>query len=287
MLAKIRKIESVIETNYHRSEPDIVSEIVKEWNLNPNIGLQPFSLNGISYNLWLEFTQAFTHGKPYVSIDVELEENDWIEKIEYATEFGDLALIVEYYLEHTLLSSRLSLLQSKKEKKQDQAEILLHQLYLMQFWPSVRFDNQTFRFNNVAPEDFSFYHFILDKSRPSNYSSTICSSPLVYTKLSLTKSSLVLQLKNWNLQRKSGAKSKAPSLPFTGVMSGAVDNVSVPWWVNNWSLVPKPFSRFLREAAFLFVGTSHEEIRKLAESRIPNLNILYLKVMASRERRPE
>lgn len=282
---KIRRIESAIRANYHRNEPDIVSEIVREWNLNSIIDLQPLILNGISHHLWLEFTQAFTHGKPYVTVDIELDEKEWIEKIEYETEFGDLALIVEYYLEYTLLSSRLNLLQTKKETQQDQTEISLHQLYLMQFWPSVRFGNQTFKFNNIAPEDFSFYHFILSKSKPADCSSTICSSPLVYATLGLAKSSLVNQLRIWDSQRKSSsAKPKAPALTFNGLLPGAVDGVNIRGR-NDWSMVPKPFSRFLSEAAYLFVGTPNEEIRKLAELRVPN--ILYLKARASRERRQE
>ena len=260
-----------------------MSEIVGEWNLSPIISLRPFYVNGIPYYLWLEFTQKLTHGPPYVTVDIEIDEKEWIEEIEYETEFGDLALIVEYYLDHTLLSSRLSILQTKKEKKPDQTEISLHQLYLMQFWPSVRFDNQTFVFNNVAPEDFSFYHFILSTSKPANCSSTMCSSPLVYTRLGLTKALLVKQLRNWDSQRKSSrAKPKVPSLPFNGLLPGSVDANSRG---DIWSMVPKPFSRFLSEAAYLFVGTPNEVIRELAESRFHN--ILYLKARASREKRPE
>lgn len=282
---KVRRIESVIRSNCGKNQSAIVAVMVNEWNRKPLINLQPFHVNGSTYFPWLEFTQAFTHGAPYVSVEIELEEGVFVEQDEFDTEFGDLAIIVEYYLEQALLSSRLSILQTKKETKQDQAEVSLNQLYLMQFWPSVRFANQTFKFNSVASEDFSFYHFILDKSRRSFCSSTICSSPLVLLKLGLTKSSLVSQLRNWISQRKSsGVRSKAPVLPFNRVMPGAVDAVST-WGRNNWGMVPKPFSRFLHEAAYLFVGTPNEQIRRLAESRVPN--ILLLKARASRERRRE
>jgi hypothetical protein len=282
---KIEGIESVIRANYHVNEPDIVSAIVNEWNNKPIIDLGQFQVNGNQYHLWLEFAHKMTHGK-LLTVDIKLDENEWMKNIEYKTESGDLALIVEYYLEDTLLSSRLSLLQTKKEMRQDETKISLHQLYLMQFWPSVRFGGQTFNFVNVTPEDFSFYHFILSNSKPPNCSSTVCSSTLVYTKLGLTESLLINQLRKWNLKRKSGAKSKAPpALPFNGLLSGAVDGVNIRG--NNWSKVPKPFGRFLREAAYLFVGSPRKEIRMLAESVVPNIDILYLRARASRERRRE
>jgi len=256
--------------------------MVKEWNLNRIINLNPFSLNGTSYNLWLEFTQAVTHGKPYVSVEIELDENEYMEQSGYETEFGDVAIIVEYYLESTLLSSRISLLQTKKETRPDQAAISLNQLYLMQFWPSVKFGGHNFKFNNVAPEDFSFYHFILCQSKPPFCSSSICSSPLVYAKLGLTKSTLVNQLKSWNLQRKtSGRKTHSPSLTLNKLLPGAVDSLNI-WKKHSWDMIPKPFSRFLQEAAYLFIGTQNEEIRRLTELRVPN--ILLLRVEASRER---
>ncbi len=273
------KIESVIQTNYGANEPVIVSKIVNEWNLNPIIKLQPFNISGNQHHLSLEFTQLYTHGKPYVSIEVEPDEKETIEQ-EYETEFGDLALIVEYYLESTLLSSRLSLLQTKKESKQNQVDIALNQLYLMHFWPTVKFVGQTFKFPNMIAEDFSFYHFILDKSQPSNCTSTICSTPLITTKLGVSEWSLVSQLKKWNSQRKiTGTKLKAPTLPFEGVMPGAIEAANS--WGNNWNSVPKPFSRFLHEAAYLFVGTPNKEVRQLAELRVPN--ILLLRARASRE----
>jgi len=280
---KIRRIESVIRTSYSLKEPDIVSAIVKEWNKKPIIDLGRFVINNVQYCLWLEFIHKMTHGKLLV-VDVKLDDNEWIEKIEYKTEFGDLALIVEYYLEDDLLSSRLSLLQTKKETRRDKTKIMLHQLYFMQFWPSIRFDGQTFNFTNVMPEDFSFYHFILSHSKPPDCSSTVCSATLVLRRLNLTRSSLIAQLRSWNLKRKSGVKRRVspPTMSFNGLLSGVVDRLNVRG--NGWSRVPKSFSRFLREAAYLFVGSPREEIRKLVESIIPNMNILYLKVKASREK---
>jgi len=274
-----------MSTNFNRNETEIVSEIVKEWNLNRIISLNPFSLNGTLYNLWLEFAQAVTHGKPYVSVEIELDENEYMEQSEYETEFGDVAIIVEYYLEDTLLSSRISLLQTKKETRPDQAEISLNQLYLMQFWPSVRFGGQNFKFNNVAPEDFSFYHFILCQSKPSFCSSSICSSPLVYAKLGLTKSTIVNQLRSWNSQRKtSGQKTHSPSLTLNKLLPGAVDSLNI-WKKHSWDMVPKSFSRFLQEAAYLFIGTHNEEIRKLAELRVPNILLLRVRASSREENR--
>jgi len=280
---KIRRIESVTRASYSLKEPDIVSAMVKEWNNEPIIDLGQFKVNNVQYYLWLDFTHKMTHGKLLV-VDVKLDENEWIEKIEYKTEFGDLALIVEYYLEDDLLSSRLSLLQTKKETQRDGTRITLHQLYLMQFWPSIRFSGQTFNFTNVMPGDFSFYHFILSTTKPLNCSSTICSATLVYTRLGLTRSSLVNQLRSWSLKRKKGVKRRVspPTLSFNGLLPGVVDGLNVRG--NGWSEVPKSFSRFLREAAYLFVGSPREEIRKLVESFVPNMNRLYLKVRASRER---
>lgn len=277
---KIQRIESVIIHNYSKKEQTIVSEIVKEWNSDRIIDLPPILLNGTYYDLWLEFCQLFTHGKPYVTITskVEIEENDFIE---YETEFGDIAILVEYLFENFRLDCKISVLQTKKETMPNQSEIRLHQLYLMWFWPSVSFKKNNFRFKGVASEEFSFYHFILDKSRHSMYSSSICSSPFVGVKLGLTKPSLVTQLKHWVAQRKAGRKKPPPSLIFKGVLPGAVANPNASRR-NSWSMVPKPFGRFLREAAYLFVGTRNDEVLELAKLRIPN--VLLLRVRAAREK---
>lgn len=237
-------------------------------------------LNGTNYDLWLDFHQMSTHGKPHVTIKsrVEIGENDFIK---YETEFGDIAIVVEYFIEDILLDCKISVLQTKKETQQDQTEIPLHQLYLMWFWPSVSFKNHNFQFKEVVSEEFSFYHFILDKSKPPMYSSSIYSSPFVGVKLGLTKSSLVNQLKNWVSLRKISSKKTPPSLTLKELLPGAVENLNAGKWYG-WSMVPKPFSRFLLEAAYLFVGIRNDEILELARLRIPN--VLLLRVRAAREK---
>jgi len=284
---KIKDIENAIRANYQRKEPHIVSAIVNEWNKAPIIGLNGFQVNGVHYNLWLEFSHKMTH-KKLLKVGIKLDEDRWLDNIRYKTEFGDIALVVEYYLEQTLLSSRLSLLQTKKETKQNGTTIALHQLYLMQFWPAVRFNGREFTFCNIFSEDFSFYHFILSRSKPASCSSTICSSALIYTKLGLNKSQLIAALRSWLKNRKSGSRTRALTRNVRGLLPGNVDVVNVPPPpLNYWNMTPKPFCCFLMDAACLFVGTPNKEVRALAEFVVPNVNILYLRVRASKERRPE
>lgn len=277
--SKIQRIESVIRANYHRNEPDIVSEIVKEWNSDRIINLSSFVLNGINYDLWIEFRQIPTHGKPYVTVigKIEIGNNDFVE---YETEFGDIAIVVEYYLEKFPLSRKISVLQTKKETRPDQTKISLHQLYLMWFWPSVCFKSHNFRFKSVNPEEFSFCHFILDKSNHPMYPCSMCSSPFVGVKLGLTKPLLINHLKDWLLKRKINSKQPPPSSTLKGLLPGAVENLNAGRRYS-WSMIPKPFGRFLLEAAYLFVGTQDDEILELARLRVPN--VLLLKVRAARE----
>ena len=47
-----------------------------------------------------------------------------------------------------------------------------------------------------------------------------------------------------------------------------------------WQLIPKSFDRFLQEAAYLFVGTSHNDVLALTQARIST--ILTMKVVGSR-----
>ena len=280
---KIRSINQAISNNYSRREPDIIAEIANVWNIYKIIRLTPFNINNVVYNLWMEFEHKVTHGK-LVTVEIKLNDG-WLKNIKYETEFGDLALVVEYYLEKTLLSRRVSLLQTKKETRRDEAEITLHQLFLMQYWPNIRLNNTFIKFNNTYPEDFSFYHFILAASKLKSCSSTVCSSMLVCEKIGADKSKLIKKLKNWRLQYKtSGLKPKPPTCKITGLSPGSIATLNISR--NNWSMVPKPFGKFLMDAAYLFVGTSNEEIWKLVWL-VPNINVLILKVRASREPPPE
>lgn len=281
MRKKIRWINQVIRNNYSRKEPDIIAAIASVWNVYKIIRLTPFNINNVVYNLWIEFEHKVTHGK-LVNVDIKLDD-EWLENIEYGTELGDLALIVEYYLEKALLNRRVSLLQTKKETQRDEAEITLHQLFLMQYWPNIRFNSKFIEFNNIYPEDFSFYHFILAASKPKSCSSTVCSSTLVCEKIGTDKSKLIEELKNWRLQYKTvGLKPKPPACKITGLSPGSIAMLAR----NNWTMVPKPFGKFLMNAAYLFVGTSNDEIWKLIWL-IPRMNVLILKVRASREPPPE
>lgn len=275
---KIQSIESIIRSNLSMNEKCIVSKIVNQWSSQPIINLTPIFINRIRFDLCLNFDQLFTHGSPYLSVcdKVEVGKNDYIE---YETEFGDIAIIVEYWMEDTLLSRKASILQTKKEKQPNQSYIHLHQLYLMQYWPSVKFKKSQFLFDGVIPEEFSFYHFILDKSRNPFFSSSIYSAPLVGALLGLKKKTLICELKRWIMLRKKKGKKNPPSRTLKGLCPGAIEGGNIKN-KSSWRMVPKPFDRFLREAAYLFVGTHNDEVLELIKLRVPN--VLYLRIIATR-----
>lgn len=192
---KTRALESVIAVNVNQKESDIIKEFTKEWNKKSHIDLKPFLLNGALCNLWVEFAQWPSHGH---SIDVKDVVAIDSKKIEYSTEYGDVAIVVDYLFENSLIARKVSLIQTKKEKSRNEVEIGLHQLYLMQNWPCVDFPGGTqYKFNGVHADEFSFYQVILGFTQNSQFSSSIMSAPLVGHLLRANKHYIESKLKAW------------------------------------------------------------------------------------------
>lgn len=274
---RIGRLDSVIRSNLNKKERIIVQKLTKEWNKGGRIYLKPFSLGGNSYNLWIDFCQWKTHG---LSVNVEDIVDPDSCRLEFKTEYGDIAIVVDYIFQSTYVNRKVSLLQTKKEKRQGQVDVKLHQLYLMQNWPCIEFPTGIrYQFRGVYPDQFSFYHFILNYSANKQFCSSLCSSPFVGHLLGSSKAYLQKKLKTWLSKRKSSPKKLAPpSKPlYANLLPGAIYNASKSY---NWQLVPKSFDRFLLDAAYLFVGTNHKDVLALTKARVST--ILAMKVVGSR-----
>lgn len=277
---RIRKLESFIRSNLAKPEPDIVKGLAALWNAQGSIELQPFQFGGTYYELCVEFYQLVTHGPPYITVSDEVSLD--FGHIEYKTEYGDLAFIVDYWLEGELLSRKVSILQTKKEKSKDKVDIKLHQQYLMQFWPDVKIAPRSknllpseFSFPDVSPDGFSFYHFILNHSVDPFYSSSICSAPFVGSALGMTRDSIQKALLIWhNVGPPPSRTLPIPLLPGKIYRHGKY---------YKWNLLTKPFTRFILDAAYLYAGTEHSAVLEVAFARVPN--ILAMKVVGGREGR--
>lgn len=278
---RIASLESVIRSNLNQKEEIIVEKLTKEWNKGGRINLKPFSLAGNHYYLWIDFHQLKTHKRPVIVEDkVQLDSN----QLKFETEYGDIAIVVEYFLQHTPINRKVSILQTKKEKRQGETEIMLHQLYLMQYRPCVEFPTGTKHdFQGAFPSEFSFYHFILNHSVNAQFCSSLCSAPIVGDLLGTTETYLQSELKKWINQKKVNLKVPPPSQPLRfNLLPGTIFNAGRRF---RWKLIPKPFERFLLEAAYLFVGTSHREVLAVTEARVST--ILAMRVVGSREQERE
>ena len=279
---RIKNLESFIKLNLSRPEPDIVNGLARLWNSQGSIRLQPFRFGGTSYNLYVEFYQLVTHGPPYVTVKDKISIDST--HIEYKTEYGDLAFIVDYWLEDELLSRKISILQSKKEKRKDKVDIQLHQQYLMQFWPDVVVAPKSknalpLKFPGAHADEFSFYHFILDHHKASLHSSSICSAPFVGSFLNLTLQGIQKSLLNWCKRRQTNPRLQPPSR--TSSMPLLPGKIYQHGKYYKWNLLTKPFERFLIDAAYLFVGTDQTPVLDVAFARVPT--ILAMKVVGGRE----
>jgi len=277
--SKTRALESVIATHINQNESDIVKEFAAEWNRHRYIDLEPLTLNGNLHYLWIKFSQWPTHGYA-IGVHDSLEIDS--EKIDYSTEYGDVAIIVDYLFEKIHIICKVSIIQTKKEKRRNEAEITLHQLYLMQNWPTVNFpDGTRYQFNGLNADEFSFYHIILNHSQNPQFSSSIISAPLIGYLLGADKHYLESKLKNWMLERKTNPHKSPPSDTLrSDFLPGAIFKTNN---YQRWDLVPRPVTRFLYDAAYLFVGTDHKNILDLTCARIQT--ILSMKVVAGREKR--
>jgi hypothetical protein len=157
----------------------------------------------------------------------------------------------------------------------------------MQFWPKVTFPSSsrqptasTFTLEGAYPDEFSFYHFILNKSS-SPYSSSVCSAALIGEDLGITLSSIQGLLVNWCGKKKANPNLKPPSMTLKmPLVPGAIYQHGLYY---KWNLLAKPFTQFLLDAAYLYVGTQHKAALNLAFLRFPT--ILALKVVGGSEGR--
>jgi len=278
---RIRDLDEFVWRNRTRSEPSIVRELAHFWNSQGPIELGSFTYAGDNYELFVEFYQLATHGQPYVKVSQKVFVGS--KEIEYETEFGDLAFIVDYWLERRLLSRRISILQSKKEKNLDKVNIELHQQYLMQFWPDVEFtqglgSRARYSFHGAKPDEFSFYHFILGKHKNPIYSSSICSAPFIGPAIGADRAAIEKSLIDWFDQRKGKPKLKPPSRTLSLPLEPGEIYRHGKYY--EWNLLPKPLTQFVLDAAYLNVGTDHSEILNIALTRVKN--IIALKVTGGR-----
>lgn len=275
---RIKKLESVVRSNLPKREDIIIKDFVNEWNTGGTVKLEPFDFNGIRYYLRVEFNQWPTHG---LLVDIEDDVQLNSDRVKFRTEYGDVAVVVDYWLEHELLSRKISILQTKKEQAYNVVDIKLHQLYLMQYWPNVEFPSGTkYEFSGVKSDEFAFYHFVLNYSSSSDFCSSLCSAPFVGAALGVNSTYLRGKLRKWVNERKTNPHLAAPSqtLRMT-LLPGSIFKTSNRY---KWNLIPKPFSRFLLDAAFLYVGTPNKNVIALTQARIPN--ILVMKIVGSREK---
>ena len=281
---RIKKLESLIRSNLSQKEQYIIRGLTSLWASQKPIALKPFQFRGTIYPLRIEFFQLFTHGPPFIKVKDKVSTS--YGQIEYETEYGDLAFIVDYWFAGKLLSSKISILQSKKEKSKDKVDIPLHQHYLMEFWPDVEFTLKSkpnlplkFSFPDVRPDEFSFYHFILNHGANRFYSSSVCSAPFVGLALGTTRQSIEKHLVSWCNRRRTNAGLKPPSrtLPMP-LLPGSIYQHGKYY---KWNLLTKPFTRFILDVAYLYVGTDQRAVFDLAIQKVPN--ILVMRVTGGKE----
>lgn len=266
-------LEYTIRNNIGLTESQIVKNVVDAWKSFSFIDLPDFIINGRNYSVWIEFYTYVTHLK---IIKVYYEELG-SELLDFGTEYGDIAILVDYFLEDELINRKISVLQSKKEASANQVTIDLHQLYLMHFWPDVVFSGEKFSFPDLRADEFSFYHFILNHSYDREICSTVCSAPYVSLNLNINRAQLVAMLKPWLLKKKTNPRTSPPSITLKMNLSPRTSNSA-----QTHTLTPKPFQRLLKECAYQFFGTNNKKIMELSRKRIPN--ILRLKAIAARNK---
>jgi hypothetical protein len=282
---RIRKLDTVVSSNFSAGETDIVKALSNAWCYQNSIYLGQFGLGGAIFDLMLGFRVHVTHGAPFVNVaDVSLSSGN----LTYETEFGDLAILVNYILDGELLCSKISILQTKKEQSLNKIEIPLHQQYLMQFWPNVRFKKTLeiyqFHSSELVPDQFAFYHFILNRHVNPEYSSSLCSAPLVGEALNLDQNWVEKQLISWQNKSKTAAsRVPAPSLTLShlSLEPGGIYHHGMSY---KWNLLPKPLTQFMFDAAYLDVGTDNKTVIDLALNRIGVTLILKVAGRRTRER---
>jgi len=265
----LRRLDKYIAQNKSSlREEQLIAGLANQWKQQNRIFLKDFNIRGKKYSFFADFFQIKTHGHPYLSVDDQVSLAS--QNIEFKTEFGDLALIVDYRFDNKLISRKLSIIQSKKELSANQAQIAIHQLYLMQFWPNIQINNRVFDFRHIEnPDKFAFYHFILNKHNNPRYSSSICSAPYIALNLGKSKIDLENDLVAWCQKRRVNNKEPPPheilSMPL---VPGQIYNHGKSY---EWNKLARPFYNFLLDAAYQNIGTNDLNLLKIASLRIPNI----------------
>jgi hypothetical protein len=109
----IRELDRFIANNKSLREDQIVSGLTHKWTQQGKFSLGDFKIAGKRYGVTAEFLIEKTHGFPYLAVDDSVTLSS--KNINFPTEFGDLAIIVDYWLDNRSISRRLSIIQSKKE----------------------------------------------------------------------------------------------------------------------------------------------------------------------------
>jgi hypothetical protein len=273
---ELKSLDDYLIENSGLREDQIVTGLANEWQKKNRILLSDSRIGNNLYHFFIDFSIDKTHGAPYLDI-----EEDYVDlpngKINYKTEFGDLAILVEYWFDNTLLSRKLSVLQTKKEKIDGTAEINLHQLYLMNYWPSVTIKGKSFTFDKVNADIFSFYHFILTKSN-ARYAASVCSAPFVSLNVSKNKADLENDLSAWSARKKVNKNEPYPCETLhMPLVPGQISSFSH----YDWNKIPAPFYNFLFDAAYQNLGTDDSKVLEVASLRIPTK--LSLRVSGAKE----
>jgi len=265
-------IHNMSHPNQNHSEEDIIKQVCNAWGSFPNIVGPILTIGNRQYPTLIEFNVYKTHKHTISVTDSALGS--------YGTEYGDFAFLVKYYFDNRLVNRRLSVIQCKFDNVRNSVSLPIHQLYFMTYWPNVNYKNNSYKFGYLAPDQFSFYHIFLKNNHNPRTSSSFFSAPYISEHLGLNQQTLINQLKNWQQTRRTKPKAGAPSHVLNHPL--VPPNSNYRTW---WALVPKPFTRFMIECAYLWWGTDDSEALRLAQDRIKN--IIILKVGASKDRRDD
>jgi hypothetical protein len=172
--------------NQNLREDQILNHVTTLWN-----GFSPFhiatvSLGNNQYSINVTFDVHLTH-QNQILVDDEILEP-------YNTEFGDFAFLVEYYLDYKLINRKISIIQTKIDNRNNTVNLPLHQLYLMTYWPNVKYQNVTYSLVYHHPDSFSFYHIILRYSQNQTPSSVFFSAPYISEYQGIKRSTFIRRL---------------------------------------------------------------------------------------------
>jgi len=98
-------------------------------------------------------------------------------------------------------------------------------------------------------------------------------------KLGIQRPNIEKILLNWCNLRKANPKIQPPSQTlFMPLLPGGIYRYGKYY---EWNLLAKPFTRFILDAGYLYVGTDNPSVFELALKRVPN--VLIMRVVGGRE----